>query len=170
MPTPSIEDYLDASTSWWRKRATPRVSDIASSLDVQPSSVTRMLQRLDEREFLVYEKYRGLVLTEKGQELGRRIKERHQLLEDFLRLLGVDEEDVQRDVEGIEHHVSPGTLGRHRAAGAVSAVPGRLAPSLCGVPGRPPARGRRRLTPGGDARRRPPPQRGHAAHAVCAGN
>src|SRR5690606_1767666 len=45
-----------------------------------------------------------------GKELGRRIKERHELLEDFLRLLGVNEADVQRDVEGIEHHVSPGTV------------------------------------------------------------
>ncbi|HLT59352.1 MAG: transcriptional regulator MntR [Limnochordales bacterium] len=110
MPTPSIEDYLERIYELVEEKGYARVSDIASSLDVQPSSVTRMLQRLDEREFLVYEKYRGLVLTEKGQELGRRIKERHQLLEDFLRLLGVDEEDVQRDVEGIEHHVSPGTL------------------------------------------------------------
>lgn len=110
MPTPSIEDYLERIYELVEEKGYARVSDIASSLDVQPSSVTRMLQRLDEREFLVYEKYRGLVLTEKGQELGRRIKERHQLLEDFLRLLGVDEDDVQRDVEGIEHHVSPGTL------------------------------------------------------------
>ncbi|HEY8418051.1 MAG TPA: transcriptional regulator MntR [Limnochordales bacterium] len=110
MPTPSIEDYLERIYELVEEKGYARVSDIASSLDVQPSSVTRMLQRLDDQEFLVYEKYRGLVLTAKGQELGRRIKERHQLLEDFLRLLGVDEDDVQRDVEGIEHHVSPSTL------------------------------------------------------------
>jgi len=110
MPTPSVEDYLERIYELVEEKGYARVSDIASSLDVQPSSVTRMLQRLDDQEFLVYEKYRGLVLTAKGQELGRRIKERHQLLEDFLRLLGVDEDDVQRDVEGIEHHVSPGTL------------------------------------------------------------
>src|SRR5690606_39515469 len=102
MPTPSIEDYLERIYELVEEKGYARVSDIASSLDVQPSSVTRMLQRLDDQEFLVYEKYRGLVLTAKGQELGRRIKERHQLLEDFLRLLGVNEEDVQRDVEGIE--------------------------------------------------------------------
>ncbi|MFO7310836.1 MAG: transcriptional regulator MntR [Bacillota bacterium] len=110
MPTPSIEDYLERIYELVEEKGYARVSDIASSLDVQPSSVTRMLQRLDDQEFLVYEKYRGLVLTAKGQELGRRIKERHQLLEDFLRLLGVNEEDVQRDVEGIEHHLSPSTV------------------------------------------------------------
>lgn len=110
MPTPSIEDYLERIYELVQEKGYARVSDIATSMDVQPSSVTRMVQRLDDREYLVYEKYRGLTLTPKGKELGRRIKERHELLEDFLRLLGVKESDVQRDVEGIEHHVSPGTV------------------------------------------------------------
>lgn len=110
MPTPSIEDYLERIYELVEEKGYARVSDIASSLDVQPSSVTRMVQRLDTQEYLVYEKYRGLTLTPKGLELGRRIKERHALLEDFLRMLGVRESDVQRDVEGIEHHVSPGTV------------------------------------------------------------
>ncbi|MFS8581704.1 MAG: transcriptional regulator MntR [Limnochordales bacterium] len=109
-PTPSIEDYLERIYELVEEKGYARVSDIASSLDVQPSSVTRMVQRLDDQEYLIYERYRGLTLTPKGKELGRRIKERHELLEDFLRLLGVNEADVQRDVEGIEHHVSPGTV------------------------------------------------------------
>lgn len=110
VPTPSIEDYLERIYELVEEKGYARVSDIASSLDVQPSSVTRMVQRLDDQEYLIYEKYRGLTLTPKGLELGRRIKERHALLEDFLRMLGVKEADVQRDVEGIEHHVSPGTV------------------------------------------------------------
>src|SRR5690625_4401903 len=110
MPTPSVEDYLERIYELVEEKGYARVSDIADSMDVQPSSVTRMVQRLDDLEYLIYEKYRGLTLTEKGKELGRRIKERHELLEDFLRLLGVKETDVQRDVEGIEHHVSPGTV------------------------------------------------------------
>lgn len=110
MATPSIEDYLERIYELVEEKGYARVSDIADSLDVQPSSVTRMVQRLDDQEYLIYEKYRGLTLTAKGKELGRRIKERHELLEDFLRVLGVKESDVQRDVEGIEHHVSPGTV------------------------------------------------------------
>lgn len=38
------------------------------------------------------------------------MKERHAMLAEFLRMLGVAEETIQRDVEGIEHHVSPRTL------------------------------------------------------------
>jgi Mn-dependent DtxR family transcriptional regulator len=32
--------------------------------------------------------------------------DRHSLLEEFLRLIGVDEDNIQQDVEGIEHHLS----------------------------------------------------------------
>ena len=36
--------------------------------------------------------------------------QRHQLLTDFLRMLGIDEEVIYHDVEGMEHHISPQTL------------------------------------------------------------
>jgi DtxR family transcriptional regulator, manganese transport regulator len=35
---------------------------------------------------------------------------RHQLLSDFLRMIGIDEEVIYHDVEGMEHHISPQTL------------------------------------------------------------
>src|SRR5699024_11215050 len=83
-----------------------RVSDIANILSVHPSSVTKMVQRLDKDEYLVYEKYRGLILTSKGKEIGKRLVARHRLLEQFLRLISVEEEEIWSSVEGIEHHLS----------------------------------------------------------------
>ncbi|MGA9174548.1 MAG: transcriptional regulator MntR, partial [Thermoactinomyces sp.] len=71
-----------------------------------PSSVTKMVQKLDQSKYLVYEKYRGLVLTPKGKKIGKRLVDRHHLLEQFLRLIGVSEEQIYHDVEGIEHHLS----------------------------------------------------------------
>ncbi|QCT02445.1 iron (metal) dependent repressor, DtxR family [Paenibacillus algicola] len=83
-----------------------RVSDIAEGLEVHPSSVTKMIQKLDKDEYLIYEKYRGLVLTSKGKKMGKRLMARHQLLEQFLGIIGVQEENIYADVEGIEHHLS----------------------------------------------------------------
>ncbi|MDY6958561.1 MAG: hypothetical protein SVK08_05340, partial [Halobacteriota archaeon] len=40
-----------------------RTVDISSRLNVQPPSVTEMIQRMDEGGYLIYEKYRGLKLT-----------------------------------------------------------------------------------------------------------
>jgi Mn-dependent DtxR family transcriptional regulator len=106
MATPSMEDYLERIYTLIEEKGYARVSDIAEALNVHPSSVTKMVQKLDKSQYLVYEKYRGLVLTSKGKKMGKRLVDRHALLEDFLRLIGVSEEVIFDDVEGIEHHLS----------------------------------------------------------------
>ncbi|MEK3787914.1 MULTISPECIES: transcriptional regulator MntR [Paenibacillus] len=106
MPTPSMEDYLERIYKLIDEKGYARVSDIAEGLEVHPSSVTKMIQKLDKDEYLIYEKYRGLILTPKGKKVGKRLVDRHHLLEEFLELIGVDEEHIYRDVEGIEHHLS----------------------------------------------------------------
>ncbi|WP_461200556.1 transcriptional regulator MntR [Anoxybacillus sp. TBDG-1] len=112
MPTPSMEDYIEQIYILIEEKGYARVSDIAEALCVHPSSVTKMVQKLDKDEYLVYEKYRGLVLTPKGKKIGKRLVYRHELLEQFLRLIGVDEENIYRDVEGIEHHLSWNAIDR----------------------------------------------------------
>lgn len=112
MPTPSMEDYIEQIYLWTERTGEARVSDIAESLSVLPSSVTKMAQRLDKDGYLVYERYKGLILTDKGQKIGKRLARRHELLEQFLRLIGVDEENIYTDVEGIEHHLSWNAISR----------------------------------------------------------
>ena len=106
MPTPSMEDYLEKIYKLIDDKGYARVSDIAEGLEVHPSSVTKMIQKLDKDNYLIYEKYRGLVLTNKGKKMGKRLVDRHQLLEAFLTTIGVQEENIYKDVEGIEHHLS----------------------------------------------------------------
>jgi len=106
MATPSMEDYLERIYMLIDEKGYARVSDIAEGLEVHPSSVTKMIQKLDKDNYLIYEKYRGLVLTSKGKKVGKRLVDRHQLLEDFLKIIGVQEEHIYQDVEGIEHHLS----------------------------------------------------------------
>ncbi|MHA6483774.1 transcriptional regulator MntR [Paenibacillus sp. strain BS8-2] len=106
MPTPSMEDYLERIYKLIEEKGYARVSDIAEGLEVHPSSVTKMIQKLDKDNYLIYEKYRGLVLTNKGKKMGKRLMERHDLLEAFLTTIGVQEENIYKDVEGIEHHLS----------------------------------------------------------------
>ena len=106
MPTPSMEDYLERIYKLIDEKGYARVSDIAEGLEVHPSSVTKMIQKLDKDEYLIYEKYRGLILTPKGKKIGKRLMDRHELLEEFLTIIGVQDENIYRDVEGIEHHLS----------------------------------------------------------------
>jgi len=112
MPTPSMEDYIEQIYILIEEKGYARVSDIAEALSVHPSSVTKMVQKLDKDEYLVYEKYRGLVLTSKGKKIGKRLVFRHELLEQFLKIIGVKEENIYNDVEGIEHHLSWDSIDR----------------------------------------------------------
>ena len=87
-----------------------RVVDIASSLKVKQASVTSMVQKLAEQGYIHYEKYRGLILTDKGRAVAQRIQQRHATLSRFFSLFGLDAATQQADIEGIEHHLSPATV------------------------------------------------------------
>ncbi|MBM7692565.1 Mn-dependent DtxR family transcriptional regulator [Peribacillus deserti] len=112
MPTPSMEDYIEIIYKLIEEKGYARVSDIAEMLSVHPSSVTKMVQKLDLEGYLIYEKYRGLILTPKGKKVGKRLVYRHDLLEQLLRIIGVKEENIYTDVEGIEHHLSWDSIDR----------------------------------------------------------
>ena len=112
MPTPTMEDYIEQIFILIDTKGYARVSAIAEALRVHPSSVTKMVQKLDRDDYLDYEKYRGLVLTKKGKKIGERLVYRHELLEDFLHIIGVEEENIYDDVEGIEHHLSWNSIDR----------------------------------------------------------
>ncbi len=107
-----MEDYIEQIYSLISTKGYARVTDLAEALLVHPSTVTKMIQKLDKENFVHYEKYRGFILTEKGAKIGKRLVFRHDLLEEFLELIGVDEEQIYEDVEGIEHHLSWNAIDR----------------------------------------------------------
>jgi Mn-dependent DtxR family transcriptional regulator len=109
-PSQSAEDYLERIHELIEEKGYARVVDIASSLKVKQASVTSMVQKLGEAGYLKYEKYRGLILTDKGREVARKIRNRHETLSRFFSLFGLNVETQREDIEGIEHHLSPDTV------------------------------------------------------------
>ena len=109
-PSQSAEDYLERIHELIEEKGYARVVDIASSLQVKQASVTSMVQKLGELGYLNYEKYRGLILTEKGKQVACNVQKRHETLSRFFSVLGLDPKTQQRDIEGIEHHLSPATV------------------------------------------------------------
>lgn len=108
--SPAIEDYLEQIHNLIASKGYARVVDIAKNLDISQASVTNMIQRLDAEGFVVYERYRGVVLTEKGGQVGSEIARRHEVLTRLLAGFGLDPKTVHEDVEGMEHHISRQTL------------------------------------------------------------
>ena len=104
------EDYLEQIHKLIAEKGYARVVDVAKNLGLAQASVTNMIQRLDADGLVNYEKYRGVVLTDEGEEIARAIVRRHEELTTFLELFGVDDATIYEDVEGMEHHISPETL------------------------------------------------------------
>ena len=110
-----MDDYLEQILHLIEEKGYARAVDISTNLGISQASVTNMLQKLDGEGLVKHEKYRGTVLTEQGRKIAAAIVERHETLTRFLRLFGLDEETIYRDVEGMEHHVSRPTLEVIRA-------------------------------------------------------
>jgi Mn-dependent DtxR family transcriptional regulator len=112
--TDRMEDYLEVIYELIKKKGYATQTDISESLNVSLPSVTKMLHRLDESKYLKYEKYRGINLTEEGIEVAENIHEKHGLLSEFFKMIGVDENVANIDAEGIEHHLHAQTLKKLR--------------------------------------------------------
>ena len=108
--TDRMEDYLEVIYELVEEKGYATTVDISSYLNVSSPSVTKMMQKLDETGYLKYEKYRGIRLTREGIQIAEGIRNRHGLLAEFFKMIGVDEESANKDAEGIEHHLHPETM------------------------------------------------------------
>ncbi|MFQ5921197.1 MAG: transcriptional regulator MntR [Nitrososphaerales archaeon] len=105
-----MEDYLEVIYELIEHKGYATTGDISTFLNVSSPSVTKMVQRLRDMGYLVYERYKGISLTDKGMEVAKGIRQRHGILTEFLIMLGVEEEAAHRDAEGIEHYLNPKAL------------------------------------------------------------
>ncbi|NNM71922.1 manganese-binding transcriptional regulator MntR [Enterovirga sp. DB1703] len=109
-----VEDYLELISDLIASGGEARQVDIAARLGVAQPTVAKMLKRLAEDGLVSQKPYRGVFLTERGEELAKYARKRHQIVESFLLALGIEPETARRDAEGIEHHVSRETLEAFR--------------------------------------------------------
>jgi Mn-dependent DtxR family transcriptional regulator len=107
--TESMEDYLEMFFRIVSKQGYIRPVDLSNAINVKPSSVTRMIQKLDGAGFIKYEKYRNIALTEKGLIYGRFLVWRDEKLKEFFRL-SKENAKVEEQVEGVEHYITPVTM------------------------------------------------------------
>jgi DtxR family manganese transport transcriptional regulator len=109
-----VEDYIELIGDLIDQGGEARQVDIAARLGVAQPTVAKMLKRLAEDGLVSQRPYRGVFLTEAGRALAEKSRKRHQVVEAFLRALGISAETARRDAEGIEHHVSAETLEAFR--------------------------------------------------------
>jgi DtxR family manganese transport transcriptional regulator len=105
-----IEDYVELVADLLDDAGEARQADIAGRLGVSQPTVAKMLDRLIIKGFITKRPYRGVFLTEEGRRVANASRSRHQVVETFLRDIGISPETARIDAEGIEHHVSEETL------------------------------------------------------------
>ena len=105
-----IDDYVELISDLIREVGEARQVDMAARLGVSQPTVAKMLKRLATVGLIEQIPWRGVFLTPEGERLAQESRERHQIVESFLLVLGVSPEIARRDAEGMEHHVSEETL------------------------------------------------------------
>ena len=104
MNSESEEDYLKALYHLQKESNEVATNSIAEYLKMKPSSVTDMLKKLSDKNFINYQKYKGTSLTKKGQIIALEIIRKHRLWETFLvEKLGFGWGQVHNIAEQLEH-------------------------------------------------------------------
>ena len=105
-----LEDYAELIADLLASGGEARTVDIARRMGVAHATAIKTIARLKREGLATSLPYRGVFLTAAGEALAERVRARHRVVVRLLVALGVPLEDAEADAEGIEHHVSEGTL------------------------------------------------------------
>lgn len=108
-PSPAVQDYLKTIYALASEPGAPPVttSRVAEALAVTSASVSNMLKRLDQLGYIEQRRRGEALLTETGRTAALRVLRHHRLLETYLATrLGVPWDEVHREAEILEHHLS----------------------------------------------------------------
>lgn len=112
--TRSVEDYLEAMYSLEQEQGIIRVKDVAETLGVKPPSVVEAVKKLSKMNMLSNERYGTIKLKDEGVKIAEEVVCRHQLLKDFLIMMGVDSEIAENDACSMEHVMDVSTINKLR--------------------------------------------------------
>ena len=106
----TLEDYTELIADLIAANGEARTVDIARRLGVAHPTATKTIARLKREGLATARPYRGVFLTEMGQAMAEKARQRHRLVVDLLLAVGAPQEAAEADAEGIEHYVSDATL------------------------------------------------------------
>lgn len=108
--TETAEDYVELIADLIEVNGEARVVDLSHRFGVSHATVNKIISRLKKEGLVIAQPYRSIFLTEEGEKLALSCKERHKIVVEFLKAIGVSEKTAEMDAEGVEHHVSAETL------------------------------------------------------------
>ena len=106
----SQEMYLETILILSKKINFVRSIDVSEYMGYSKPSVSRAMTILHSSGYILIDKKGYIALTESGHEIATKIYERHNVLCEFLSLIGVDDEVAKRDACKMEHDIGDETF------------------------------------------------------------
>ncbi len=107
--TETMEDYIEMMYRITIKKEEISVKDLSLLLNVRPSSVSKMINKLNNLDIVNFKRYGHISLTDKGRKLGKFYLDRHNILTSFFKKLNKEQFKLEQ-VEKIEHFVDMVTV------------------------------------------------------------
>ena len=109
----SVAHHLVAIAELLEEYGYARVSDVARRIGITRGSASITLKGLKQKGLVTEDDRRFLGLSDEGRNITDSIRAKRAVMKDlFVRVLGVDEEDADRDTCKLEHLISPETATR----------------------------------------------------------
>nr|WP_187351922.1 metal-dependent transcriptional regulator [Allosaccharopolyspora coralli] len=106
-PSPSVEDYVRTIYGLTERGVAVTNATLTQRLGLSPSSVSGMINKLDQLGLVTHVRYRSVELTPEGRGLAHSVLRRHRLIELFLvEELAYTWDEVHIEADSLEHAVS----------------------------------------------------------------
>ncbi len=108
----SLEDYIEEIYNQIKTNGRAKVTVIAAALNVKKASVTGALNVLAEKKLINYAPYSEITLTVEGEQIAKKILEKHEnLAEFFMTVLGAEKSEAVDIACKMEHIVPDKIFG-----------------------------------------------------------
>lgn len=109
----SKEDYLSIIYKNKDERGEIKATAIAEKLQISNAAVTDMLKKLAKDGYVNYKRYKGIKLTNDGEEYAKNMVRRHRIWEVFLhQVVGMPWDKVHDEAHNLEHSSSDDLINR----------------------------------------------------------
>ena len=106
----SGEMYLETILVLSKRLKMVRAIDVGEEMGYSKPSVSRAMHLLKDRGYIDVQTDGAITLTEEGRSIAENIYERHNVLSEALRRIGVDEQTAVDDACRVEHYISEATF------------------------------------------------------------
>ena len=106
----SGEMYLETILVLSKRLKMVRAIDVGEEMGYSKPSVSRAMHLLKDRGYIDVQPDGAITLTKEGRAIAENIYERHNVLSEALRRIGVDEQTAVDDACRVEHYISEATF------------------------------------------------------------